>query len=81
MARNFYRVLKDIKNVAPKELVNALNKSVEFWAPEIVWYKLSEYVNRYVKLSSTDETSVAVYSILCNCSKDEMIMRFKKNNL
>jgi len=81
MARNFTDVVKAIKEIAPQELVDALDKSMCFWAPEAIWHKLSEYVNRYVVADSTDETSVAVYAILCDCSKDEMRARFKADNL
>ena len=80
MERNFTNVVESIMKVAPQELKDALDKSVGYWAPEIVWVKLSEYVNRYVEPSSSDETSVAVYAILCNCSKEEMRERVIYDN-
>ena len=81
MARNFTTVLEQIKEVAPKDLVDALDKSVGFWAPEIVWYNLSKYVNKYVERSSTNPTSIAVYAILCDCTEAEMKARFEADGL
>ena len=81
MERNFKVVLEKIKSVAPQELVDALNRNVNFWAPEILWYNLSAYVNKYVEPSSKDETSIKVYAILCDCSEAEMKARFEADNL
>ena len=81
MARNFIQVVEAIKEVAPENLVDALNRSIGFWAPEIVWDKLSEYVNRYVTPSSKDATAVAVYARLCDCSEADMKARFEADNL
>ena len=81
MARNFTDVVKAIKEVAPQELVSALERNIGYWAPETVWYKLSEYVNRYVTPSSKDATAIAVYAKLCDCSEPEMKARFEADNL
>jgi len=81
MARNFTDVVKEIKEVAPQNLVDALERNVGFWAPEVVWCKLSEYVNRYVEPSSKDAKSVSVYAKLCDCSEAEMKARFEADNL
>lgn len=81
MARNFIDVVEAIKEVAPEVLVNELENSIGFWAPESVWYNLSEYVNRYVEPSIKDATSVAIYARLCDCSEVEMKARFEANNL
>lgn len=81
MARNFTTVYNQILTVAPKELVTKLEDSSCFWAPEIVWYNLSKYVNKYVTPSSKDPQSIKVYSILCDCSESEMKARFEADNL
>jgi|GEM_PF-4202696 len=56
----FYSILK----VAPRDLASELKHAMPFWAPEVVWYQLSLYVNKYVRPSSTDRTAIAVYAIL-----------------
>ena len=81
MARSFTKVYNQILEVAPESLSSALKKSVGFWAPEIVWVNLTQFVHRYVEPSSSDDTSVAVYAILCDCTEDEMRTRFKNNGL
>lgn len=72
MARDFSTVLKNIIAIAPKELADALKKDIKFWAPEILWSNLSQYVNRYVIPSSKDPQSIAIYAELCNLSLEEM---------
>lgn len=79
--RKFTDVLNAILEVAPKELEDALRKNVGFWAPEIVWDNLTVYVNRYVDPSSKDETAIAVYARLCDCSEAEMKARFEADGL
>ena len=74
--RNFMEIYRKIKEIAPEELRTQLEKRAEYWAPEICWQKLTECVNRFVPPSSEDETSVAVYALLCDCSTDEMRERF-----
>lgn len=81
MARNFMQVFEEIKNAAPKNLASALEDKVNFWAPEMCWEMLSEYVNRYLPASSKDATSIAVYALLCNCSEEEMKARFEAADL
>lgn len=81
MPRNFIKVVEAIKEVAPEDLVKALERSVGFWAPEIAWYMLSEYVGRYVAPSSKDATAVAVYARLCDCSEADMKARFEADDL
>lgn len=76
MARNFTTVYRNIMAIAPKELADALEKHVVFWAPEIVWYKLSEYVNKYGTPSSTDSQSIAIYAELCDLSSEDMKSMF-----
>jgi hypothetical protein len=75
--RKFSDVVMAIQEVAPQDLKEALSRSVGFWAPEIAWHKLTEYVNRYVTPSSKDATAIAVYARLCDCSEDEMKARFE----
>ena len=74
-------VYKNILAVAPEELADALKKYVEFWAPEIVWYNLSQYVNKYVAPCSTDPQSIAIYAELCDLSFADMRSRFEKDGL
>lgn len=81
MAREFINVCKEIIKVAPKGLANALEKSAGFWAPEVAWDMLCEYVNSYVQPSSKNPTAVAVYARLCDCSEAEMKARFESDNL
>lgn len=81
MARKFTDVVEAIKEVAPAEFANKLEKSAPFWAPENAWYMLSEYVNRNVLPSSKDATAIAVYARLCDCSEAEMKARFEANKL
>ena len=57
MARDFWQVVESIKEVAPRELVDELNRNCGFWAPELAWYKLTEYVHRYVPRSSKSAKS------------------------
>ena len=79
--RKFTDVVKKIKKVAPQCLIDELEKGFDFSAPEIIWEKLSQSVSKHVSPSSTDETAIAVYSILCNCSKSEMKARFEADGL
>jgi hypothetical protein len=81
MTRSFTKVLEQIKKVAPEDLKEALERGAGFWAPEIVWYKLTEYVQRYVTPCSSDQTSVAVYAVLCNCTEADMKARFENEGL
>ena len=81
MARSFTRVYQQIMEVAPEDLSSALERSVGFWAPEIVWVNLTQFVHRYVEPSSSDDTSVAVYAILYDCTEDEIRNRFKADGL
>ena len=77
MARNFMKVYRNIVAVAPEELVQILGKELLFWAPEIEWQKLSEYVNRYIVPSSSDPQSIAIYAELLGISLAEMKERFE----
>ena len=80
MARNFNHVLKAIKAIAPEELKNVLESSApSYWAPEIRWKKLAEYVNKYVFPNSQDTNSIKIFALLCNCSEEQMKERFKKD--
>ena len=78
MARNFTDVVAQIKKVGPKELVDALEQNVCFWAPEAVWEMLTVYVDKYVIPSSKDEKTIKIYAILCDCSETEMKARFEE---
>lgn len=75
--RSFETVASEIMILAPEPLRNYLRDRVSFWAPEICWTNLTNAVNRYLKPSSTDKTTVAIYAILCNCTEEEMIRQFK----
>jgi len=81
MARDFRKVFDAIVEVAPEELKEKLETNVGLWAPEILWHMLTEYVNKYLVPSSQDENAIAVYAILCDCSKDEMKVRFEADGL
>ena len=81
MARSFTKVYHQILEVAPEDLSTALKKSVGFWAPEVAWVNLTQYIHRYVEPCSSDDTSVAVYAILCDCTEDEIRTKFKADGL
>ena len=76
--REFGQVLHDIAEAAP-ELKEDLEGRANFWAPEILWYNLTVYVNKHVTPSSSSPTAIKVYSILCDCSEEEMKRRFEEN--
>ncbi len=76
MERVFSNVVNQIKEVAPRDLVEKLNRKVPYWAPEASWYNLTLLINNEVVPSSSDDTSVAVYAILCGCTENEMRERF-----
>lgn len=61
------------------ELGKKLLLKAEYWAPEILWYKLSEFVNTNVPPSSSDEMSLSVYATLCGVTTDQMRERFIAN--
>ncbi|MBR2753699.1 hypothetical protein IKD82_00815 [Candidatus Saccharibacteria bacterium] len=79
MARNFYATLEKIMKIAPEPLKDAIDSNISFWPPELLWYNLSKYVNKYVMKNSTDIKSVKIYAILCDCTVDEMLERFEKD--
>ena len=79
--RKFSDVVVAIQEVAPQDLKEALSQNVGFWVPEIMWHKLSQYVNKYVTPSSKDATAIAVYARLCDCSEDDMKARFEADGL
>ena len=81
MARDFGTVYNQIMKVAPEQLATKLEQNSGFWAPEILWYKLSQYVNKYVEPSSKDPQSIKVYAILCDCSEAEMKARFEADGI
>ena len=76
MERKFSEVFGSILKIAPEPLKTKLTQNSAFWAPEVVWFNLSRYVNNYVPKDSKNPTSVAVYAILCDCSETEMVSRF-----
>jgi len=81
MARDFDTVYNQIMEVAPEQLATKLAQNVWLWAPEILWYNLSVYVNKYVEPSSLDPQSIKVYAILCDCSEAEMKARFEADGI
>ncbi|MFR2570759.1 MAG: hypothetical protein ACLS90_03525 [Clostridia bacterium] len=81
MARNFRTVYNQIMEVAPEQLATKLERNSGFWAPEDLWYNLSEYVNQYVKPSSKDPQSIKIYAILCDCTETEMKSRFEADGI
>ena len=81
MARDFMTVYKNIIAVAPEELVEKLEKSEGFWAPEMAWTMLSETVNRFVAPSSSSAQSIAIYAELCGLEMAEMKAKFKESGL
>ena len=80
MARDFKTVYEQILTVAPECLATDLKSNRPFWAPEVCWHNLTRYVHKYVELNSSSETSIAVYSILCDCSKEEIKEKNKEEN-
>lgn len=76
--RSFEAVVMAIMEVAPDSLRMYLRDHVPFWAPEIRWENLTNAVNRYVTPSSTNLTTVTVYAILCDCTEEDMIRRFRE---
>ena len=76
MERTFTNVVNEIKKVAPQELVDKLTRKIPYWAPEAAWYNLTQLINNEVFPSSSDDTSVEIYAILCGCTKNEMRERF-----
>ena len=76
--RDFGKVLDDITEAVP-ELKEDLEYRAQFWAPEILWYNLSMYVNERITPDSSNPRAVKAYSILCDCSEEEMKKRFKEN--
>lgn len=81
MARDFMTVYNKIMEVAPENLAKKLESNSGFWAPEMAWYNLSQYVNKYVTPSSKDEQAIKVYAVLCDCSEEEMKKRFENDGL
>ena len=75
MGRNFYDVVGKITTAMP-ELKEDLDFSIGFWAPEIQWFKLSEYVNDNVAPDSSDPRSIAVYAALCDVPEENMKQDF-----
>ena len=75
--RDFRTVARAIA-VAKPELADDLEKQISFWAPELYWLKLSEYVNCHVRKNSADPKNVAVYAILCDRMADDIKASFEK---
>ena len=80
-AREFMDVYNSILRVAPRELANELKHAMPFWAPEVVWYQPSLYVNKYVRPSSRDSTAIAVYAILLDKTPAETKELFERDGL
>ena len=77
MARNFVDVYENIINLLPKKLAKKLEQESPYWAPEALWDGLSLWVNKNVRVDSTDKTSIKIYSELCNVSEEKMEASFK----
>ena len=77
--RSFASIYDKIFEIAPEPLRDALEANIGFWAPEVMWYNLSVYVNKYVMPNSLDPGAIKVYAILCDCSEEEMKAKFEKD--
>lgn len=77
--RNFYEVLGNVMDALPPELGVKLHFDAAFWAYEIRWEMLSEWVFYHLRPSSTDQISIAVYATLTGVSPAEMKQRFIEN--
>lgn len=73
----FYEILE----LLPEETKNDLAFQVGFWAPEVAWSYISDFINKNVQADSSNSQSVAIYAKLCNVSEEEMRdMMIKKGN-
>ena len=81
MERDFETVCEQIIKAAPEILAYKLERDFGFWAPEIRWLRLSNYVNDYVIPSSKDPRSIKVYAILCDCSEEKMKETFERDGI
>ena len=79
MKRNFSEILERICSNLELDLAKELEYSARYWAPETVWERLSRFVNQNVKIKSTCETSVTIYSILCDLTKEEMKKKMRND--
>ena len=79
--RCFDVVYFEILGLAPDSLREYLESHAPFWAPEIVWVNLTNAINRFVEPSSSDKLAVSIYAVLCDCTEEEMIRRFKEDGL
>lgn len=90
MARDFMTVYKKILAVAPKELVDDLEKyvmpqalelCVESWVPEVVWQNFYQYVTYHVAPCSKNPQSIAIYAETFDSSFADMKSKFEKDGL
>jgi hypothetical protein len=77
MERNFIEVYKQILKIAPRDLAEKLEDNIGFWAPEIVWDKLEEYVSDKVFPTVNDPLSIKIYAILYGISEEDMKARIQ----
>lgn len=63
--------------VAPEPLKSELMHRAPFWAPEVSWERLTYLVNKTIAPDSTSPVVVRVYALLCDCTEEEMLRRFK----
>ena len=77
--RNFVTVFKAIRQELPVELRDELTGKAHFWAPEIAWNELSNFVNLNVPKKASDPMSVKVNSILCGKTEDEIVALFTED--
>ena len=77
--RIFSQVLKKIYELLPEDLANKLNEKSKYWAPELCWNMLSQFLNDNITPSASDENSVRIYAVLCNMTEKEMREAFRVN--
>ena len=79
--RSFISVYRAVCNALPTDLAEKLETDSAYWAPEISWMKLTNFVNYRVKKDSNDPTSVKVYAALMGFTPWKMRRIMKKKEL
>ena len=79
--RDFSKVYRNLLAILPKDLAEDLSYRTGYWAPEMFWYKLSQYINDNITPSSSNPLSIAVYAELCNLSPAQMKEKFEKDGI
>ena len=75
--RSFSEVYRQIMEVAPRDLAEKLEDNIGFWAPEVAWDKLEEYVSDNVFPTVNDPLSIKIYAILYGISEEDMKARIQ----